>query len=195
MPEILVFHVQLEDLEPAIWRRLELRADRTFWDLHCAIQDAMPWEDLHLHEFRFPPPSTLPPIGIPDPDLPESENREVASWKVPLEVGFAGESLSCLYVYDFGDDWRHTVTLEDRRQAHPDARYPRCTGGERSCPPEDVGGPPGYFEFLAAILNPAHPEHESYRRWIGRGWDPAEFSPDQVVFKNARTRLREAGLD
>lgn len=195
MSDILVFRVQLEDLEPAIWRRLELRADGTFWDLHCAIQDAMPWEDLHLHEFRFAEPNPLNPIGIPDPDMPESERRELASWQIPLAMGFTENVTSCRYLYDFGDRWQHTVTLEARRLLEKGIRYPRCTGGERACPPEDVGGPPGYFEFLAAILNPADPEYQSYRRWIGRDWDPSEFSPDSVVFKNAQTRLREAGLD
>jgi len=58
--EILVFHVRLAEITPAIWRRLEIRAEGTFWHLHCAIQDAMPWEDRHLHEFRFP--TAAPPF-------------------------------------------------------------------------------------------------------------------------------------
>ncbi|MDX1997214.1 MAG: plasmid pRiA4b ORF-3 family protein [Thermoanaerobaculia bacterium] len=194
MSGILVFHVQLDGLLPAIWRRLEIRADRTFWDLHCAIQDAMPWEDLHLHEFRFPEPSLLPPIGIPDPDFPEDASRELASWRVPLATGFVGDARVCNYLYDFGDEWHHTVTLEARERTRPGVRYPRCTGGERACPPEDVGGPPGYFEFLTAMLNPAHPEHQSYREWVGRSWDPSAFAFEDVLFGNPKVRLRQAGL-
>lgn len=39
--------------------------------------------------------------------------------------------------------------------------YPLCTGGARAAPPDDVGGPPGYEEFLAAIKDPKHEDHES----------------------------------
>ncbi|WP_311979913.1 IS1096 element passenger TnpR family protein [Bradyrhizobium diazoefficiens] len=33
------------------------------------------------------------------------------------------------------------------------------------CPPEDVGGAPGYVEYLDAIGEPAHTEHEQMRLW------------------------------
>lgn len=44
------------------------------------------------------------------------------------------------YVYDFGDYWQHDVLLEAVLQPAPGRKYPRCIAGERSCPPEDVGG-------------------------------------------------------
>ncbi|MGD8701980.1 MAG: hypothetical protein PVG51_10035 [Desulfosarcina sp.] len=33
----------------------------------------------------------------------------------------------------------------------------------RACPPEDVGGVPGYTEFLKSIKNKRHAEHEHYQ--------------------------------
>jgi len=33
------------------------------------------------------------------------------------------------------------------------AKYPRFLGGERRCPPEDCGGPPGYFDFIENIAS------------------------------------------
>jgi hypothetical protein len=44
--------ISLEDWEPAIWRRVEVDKDLTFEELHRVIQEAMGWDDDHLHEFR-----------------------------------------------------------------------------------------------------------------------------------------------
>ena len=74
-----------------------------------------------------------------------------------------------LYVYDFGDDWRHDVIIEDVRDGAPDIDYPAFVAGERRCPPEDVGGAPGFMQFLEAALNPFHDEHEEVLTWyLGR---------------------------
>jgi hypothetical protein len=51
------------------------------------------------------------------------------------------------YMYDFGDDWKHRIIV-DIKPAEAGASYPRFLGGEHQCPPEDCGGPPGYFEFM-----------------------------------------------
>jgi len=192
MGNCYIFHVQLEDIAPAIWRRLEIRGDKTFWDLHCAIQDAMPWDDRHLHEFQFPTGDQEARIGIPDLDY---DDRDVlASWETRLAGWFLAVPGRCSYLYDFGDGWRHTITLEAIAPAEKGGRYPRCTAGERSGPPEDVGGPHGYQQFLEALADSSHPDHTMYREWIGRPWVPELFRPEQVRFSRPSARLRYAGL-
>jgi hypothetical protein len=52
----LQFKITLRHIEPRIWRRIEVPASYSFWDLHVAIQDAMGWLDYHLHVFRFDNP-------------------------------------------------------------------------------------------------------------------------------------------
>lgn len=194
MKEILAFHVRLAETTPPIWRRLEIRAEGTFWDLHCALQDAMPWEDRHLHEFRFPAGDEETRIGIPSIGDFEERAEPLASWETPLRDWFVADGSRCLYVYDFGDDWVHIVTLESRRAAEAGERYPRCTAGERRSPPEDVGGAHGYLQFLEALSDRRHSEHQSYLQWIGGAWDPEDFRPDEVVFTKPAIRLRQAGL-
>lgn len=194
MKEIFTFHIQIAEISPAIWRRLEIRAEGTFWHLHCAIQDAMPWEDRHLHEFCFPAGDEETRIGMPDCDEFEEDRGVLASWETSLKEWFVVVPAQCLYVYDFGDDWLHTVILESRRPAQSGERFPRCTGGERKCPPEDVGGPHGYSEFLEALSDRRHSEHQTYRQWIGGSWDPEDFRPEEIVFKKPGIRLRQAGL-
>ena len=192
--EILTFHIQLQEIAPPIWRRIEIRAEGTFWNLHCAIQDAMGWKDMHLHEFRFPAGDKATRIGITGFEEIEEDWDLLASWETPLNHWFVTVPAHCLYTYDFGDNWIHNVTLESRRPAEPGGRWPRCLAGERRCPPEDVGGIPGYEEFLAAITNPRHSEHESYLEWVGGPWEPEDFRPDKVVFSQPAARLRRAGL-
>jgi len=54
-------------------------------------------------------------------------------------------------------------------------RYPRCLTGRRACPPEDVGGVWGYQEFLEAINDPEHEQHEELLDWVDGEFDPEEF--------------------
>jgi len=186
MREIFVFHVRLAEVTPVIWRRLEIRAEQTFWALHCAIQDAMPWEDKHLHEFCFPSGDEETRIGLPDLD----DEKILASWDTPLHDWFTNVAARCTYLYDFGDGWAHLVTLEARSPAEPGGKYPRCTGGERSSPPEDVGGPSGYARFLEALADRRHPDHQMFEEWIGVRWDAEHFRSTEVVFSKPSTRLR-----
>ena len=78
-----------------------------------------------------------------------------------------GKRFRFLYEYDFGDDWEHEVLFEGRTAPEPGNKYPLCLDGERACPPEDVGGVWGYREFLAALADPKHQEHEEYLEWAG----------------------------
>ena len=79
------------------------------------------------------------------------------------------------YEYDFGDDWQHELEVVKIGPPEPDQWYPTCLAGERACPPEDVGGVFGYAEFLEAIADPKHEEHDSCLTWIGGEFDPEAF--------------------
>lgn len=192
MSKCFVIHVQLEDITPTIWRRFEIRENKTFWDLHCAIQDVMPWNDTHLHEFEVSSGDQKAQIGIDGDDLDDYE--ALPGWDTRLKDWFLAAPTRCIYLYDFGDSWRHTLTLEAIRPAERGGTYPRCLGGERRCPPEDVGGAHGYQEFLEALADPDHEEHQSYREWIDGSWDANAFSAEKVRFSKPLQRLRRAGL-
>jgi hypothetical protein len=61
---IYQFKITLSEIEPLIWRRIQVPAKYSFWDLHIAIQDAMGWLDYHLHAFRFRSKHKRNPIAI-----------------------------------------------------------------------------------------------------------------------------------
>lgn len=193
MRHVYGIHVQLSGLDPLVWRRLEVRTTVSFWELHCAIQDVMPWEDRHLHEFRFPAGDAGSAIGLPDPEM-FVDVEILPSWETLLEDWFPTVPSACTYIYDFGDDWIHRITIERKMPASKGTRYPRCTGGEGRCPPEDVGGIPGFLGFREAMADPRHPDHSMYRGWIGAVWKPTPFDPASVKFSSPNQRLRRSGL-
>lgn len=165
--------VTLKHFRPPIWRRIEVISDMTLKDLHHIIQDAMGWEDCHLHQF------TIMGVfyGPPEPDSfsdTENENR------VKLSKVVTKEKAKFAYEYDFGDSWEHEILVEKILPVDQEKKYPVCTGGKRACPPEDIGGVWGYAEFLEAIHDPAHPEHEDMTEWIGGDFDPEAFDMKEV---------------
>ena len=193
----LQFKVTLAGVEPPVWRRIEVPASYTFWDLHVAIQDAMGWLDYHLHMFRLRNPVTgqTDEIGIPDEDAFVGDPVCLAGWEVPVARYFDAVGTRASYEYDFGDGWFHEVELEAIGRRQSKTKYPRCLGGRRACPPEDCGGPPGYAQLLETIADPTDEEYESTMQWLGGSFDPEAFSPSQVPFWNPKRRWKIAFAD
>ena len=111
---IFQFKVELEGVKPPVWRSIQVPGDYTFWDFHVAIQDLMGWSDYHLHEFVIKNPSTnlLVKIGIPDEEVDPVDNDTLPGWEIPIAEFFSETNANAKYLYDFGDDWEHTLTLE-----------------------------------------------------------------------------------
>lgn len=192
--QILQFKVQLREIKPAIWRRIEVPAAYSFWDLHVAIQDAMGWLDYHLHVFRLRDPLTKEEtrIGIPDPDPFVGEPEVLPGWEIPVTQYLKEAHEPAEYEYDFGDGWEHDLMLEAIGARQTKTKYPRCLAGARACPPEDCGGPGGYAELLKTIARPTHPEYESKITWLGGPFDPEAFDPRRIRFDNPKRRWRVA---
>jgi hypothetical protein len=171
--DIYQLKVTLKEVEPAVWRRLEVPAEIKLSRLHVALQLAMGWQNYHLHEFRIGEAV----YGEPSPEF-DDERRVMDDRRVALSRAVASVGTPLTYLYDFGDGWTHEIVVEDVHPAVPRIRYPRITDGARACPPEDVGGPWSYTEFLEAIGDPRHEQHEEMVEWIGFAFDPAYFDVD-----------------
>lgn len=188
---IFRLRIELDGTDPMVWRRIEMPASSTFWELHVAIQDAFGWLDHHAHEFEVGPTT----LGVPDEF---SEGSIVPGWTVPLEEHL-GKVRSFAYVYDFGDDWRHTVHLEDVGERDAGV-YPRCLAGENAAPPEDCGGVHGFEELKEALGRPKSARYREMRDWLSKGhakvywpFDPLAFEPGKVVFRDPAERLAQPG--
>lgn len=190
------FKITLENIEPLIWRKIQVSDLYSFWDLHVAIQDAMGWWDYHLHHFITQNPQTGKKeyIGIPEyiyGDEAYDEEETLPGWDLKIRDYFNMENRFMEYEYDFGDSWEHVVEFEDAVTKDEKARYPRCIGGERKCPPEDVGGTDGFQRYLRAMSNPTDEEHEEYLEWRGP-FDPQGFNYKNVSFDNPKQRWKKA---
>jgi hypothetical protein len=167
--------VTLVGSKPPIWRRLLVPGDVTLGELHSILQVAMGWWDSHLHQFIVG--DTF--YGVPDADdFGYDDTRD--EQEVTLQEIVPGEGFRFRYEYDFGDGWLHNLLVEKILEPDPDAFYPHCAKGRRACPPEDVGGIPGYEGFLEAIHDPKHPEHDDYLDWVGGEFDPEAFDCEEV---------------
>jgi Plasmid pRiA4b ORF-3-like protein len=163
---------------PPVWRRVLVRADVTLRSLHGVIQQAMGWDDDHMHVFS----TAGREYGSPNPEL-----GHVSDNKVRLSQVLTGPGDQLRYTYDFGDDWEHDILLEETRTAVPGEAYPSCVTGQGACPPEDCGGAWGYAGLKEVLADPSHGEHQDLLDWLGldhgADFDPREFSPAEV---NAR---------
>jgi Plasmid pRiA4b ORF-3-like protein len=166
--------VTMLDADPAIWRRIEIPADFTLKNLHDIIQAAMGWYDYHLHHFEIG--GSL--YGEPAPDDYDREILNERKIKLGMLGGDGERAFD--YVYDYGDNWRCTIVLEALLPSAPGATYPRLIDGARRGPPEDVGGPWGYAEFLDAIADPEHERHAELTEWSGGNFNPDHFDPDEI---------------
>jgi len=169
--------VTLRDIEPPIWRRIQVPGEVTLEELHDVLQTVMSWWDYHLHQFIIE--ETY--YGVPHPEYGvEMVDESQVQLKEVVEEGS-----TVLYEYDFGDSWFHLLEVEKVMGPEPGQRYPVCVGGERATPPEDVGGIYGYQLYLEAMEDPEHAEHEMYLQWRG------EFDPEEFDLKAVNEALRE----
>jgi len=169
--------ITLDDVKPEVLRRIEVPFNIRLDRLHLAVQAAMGWTNTHLYEIRAGDVGW----GVPDPDWGDGplDARKAHLNKVLEDVG----TKTVKYIYDFGDGWDHTITIERLTDPVQGLTYPFLIEAKGRCPPEDVGGPPGYAEFLEAIRDPEHERHDECKTWIGEVFDPS-VSPQQ----NARGR-------
>jgi len=182
--------IELLEIEPPIWRRFMVPGSITLDRLHDVIQIVMGWQDSHLHEFA---------IGKKRYTEYSDDGLPCARYRFVDLIKQKGRTFS--YLYDFGDFWQHELTIEDSRYFNPDLPGPVfCLEGERGCPPEDVGGVTGYFDFCQAMKDPAHEEHESFMEWCGGSFDSEQFEADYVnwelckYLRWSRDRLMSWGL-
>ena len=181
--------VALDDIEPPVWRRLVVPLGTTLAELHYIIQAAMGWTDSHMHEFEIGGLS-YGDIEVLSAERTDDDARVYDANEVRLRDFSRQPGTLFKYVYDYGDNWRHTVTVETVLAVKPAPKTAGCIEGARSCPPEDVGGTSGYFEFLRVLLAPDPDEIEEQRHL--KGWSGGKFDAERFDLAKTDKAVRGA---
>ena len=166
---VLQLRVSIKGINPPIWRKLLVTSDTTLHDLHLMIQAAFGWYNYHLYEYSDGNEN----YSRPD-DLDEFDSKDIDSTKVTLGDLNLSVGGKLTYLYDFGDYWEHTVSVQKILSLDTSISFPACIGGKRNCPPEDCGGIYGYYDVLKKATDPQDPEHNEMVEWLGE-YDPEEF--------------------
>lgn len=181
------FKIQIKNIiKPPVWRRLLVPASFSFERFHEVIQAAFGWENYHLYQFSRSGYGSAELIGIvdeeDDDDNPWRPYTKRDSSRVLLSEVFGSVGEKFVYIYDFGDDWTHQITLEDIREER--MINAQLLAAKGACPPEDCGGVWGYENLKEVLGDKKHPEHKDMKEWLGmkprQNWD-ADFVDMEIL--------------
>ncbi len=169
--KLFCLRIELQGVTPLIWRRVWVEGPMTLIKLHHIIQAAMGWTDAHLHEFHI----DRAVYATPDPDEPDQ--RDVVDERRVFLQELLQQGKQFEYVYDYGDDWHHLITVERSKPLPENAGgYGYVEAGERACPPEDSGGCDGYQDSIDQLeRDPGSDESRAFLTWAGEDFDPGRF--------------------
>jgi len=177
--KVLQLKLTLREAKPPIWRRVLVPADLNLADLHDIIQISFDWSDSHLHQFYGK--NYKVSYGPQNPHM----KSDIDESTVKLSKLFKQPKDRLAYAYDFGDDWRIGIEVEDVLKSD-DGQLPRCIGGRRMGPLEDSGGALNWNEMVEELKNEQpltmmqDVVPEDYALEPGEDFDPAVFSIEEI---------------
>ena len=130
----------------------------------------MGWTDAHAHEFQ------IKDVQLGNPEDWEEEPKDFVDSRNMVLEDLIKEGSKFSYNYDLKDGWKHKIIVEEAINREPKGIYPKCTHGERACPPDDCGGVPGYYYLLEVLKDEYHPDYSEMMEWLNEDFDPEEFN-------------------
>lgn len=174
--------ISLDSVRPTVWRRVVV-PEMSLGELHRVVQIVMGWDDCHLHGFE------VRRIAVPTPE----DRSEIDENSITLGQLEAVKVKTFRYTYDFGDDWRHTIQIENRLSASDDNPPPHCVAGRGESPIEDLGGVAAWQKLIDAIQDPDQEPDAMTLDLLRRLGDEFELPKFDLAETNARLRKRFSG--
>lgn len=186
-PATYTVHIELNHSSPPIWRRLALRSDLTLDAVHQVIQAAFGWQDYHLYRFAIggdPFDRRAESFACAEDLSYEDEDEATPVSEVHLDEVLADPGDLVSYVYDFGDNWDVTISLESVAPVTDDDPA-RCLAGERAAPPEDCGGIRDADQLADVVADPSAFDIDEVNQTLHSpfaGFVDAGIRPEVVAF-------------
>jgi hypothetical protein len=133
MPNIARLRIEIDEVTPAVIRRVEVPVTIRLDDLHFVLQIAIGWQNCHPFEFRAGNDSSAKIWGLLDRDNPNrrpcrrKRRRSPTCWRRRLSP----TTTSSGTIGGTQSPWR-------RSSVTPDGIYPRLISAEGRCPPADI---------------------------------------------------------
>ena len=185
MDGIIQLKITIENSKPAIWRRVRVEKQTTFFELHHIIQITFGWQNYHVYEFFIDNHK----LGAPDDylkNVPSTDEGVIDARDIALDSLIVQPRETFKYEYDFGDSWMHRIVVERFLPKEEFIEYPYCMSGKYSSPPEDCGGISGYYDMLKILKDKKHPDYKETLKWVGKKFDPLYFDKEGVNKKLLR---------
>ena len=195
MPNAYQLRIELRDSKPAIHREVLVDPATPLPKLHKLIQAVMGWHDAHMHGFAKPLKTEVY-YRVPANRRYETSSAEGWGERANNEALFKLQDVMAepkdklLYLYDFGDDWEHVITL--KAVVDTDTPLPCLLEAQQGCPPEDCGGPPGAQYWASVWHDINHDEHDVAVEMFGNkepGW--LDFEALQKAVKKLQPKTRK----
>jgi len=168
--QIVHLGIKLDHVVPEVSRIVAVPLGIHLDMLHLVLQAAMGWSNTHLWLIEAGG-STW---GVPDPDFGDDTLSANRTTLIDMVADTGVRRFD--YLYDFGDQWQHTIKIVKPMPAVPGVAYPLLIDAAGRCPLEDSGGPTGYADMLEALHDPAHPRRAEVAEWPGHEFDPTEVN-------------------
>ena len=131
----------------SIWRRIAVRGEQTLEDLHEAIYDAFDRYDEHLYSFYLAPPGTTgearwrTAVEFACDQMFEHGDRfdgkpEYNAAETTIQSMGLKRQRVFRYVFDYGDEWRHDIAVEQLDGEPEKGKYPKILEKHGKSPPQ-----------------------------------------------------------
>ena len=182
--------IELQELEPKIWRRIDMPLSMTLEALHDAIQMTMGWTFSHLWEFD------IDGRCYGDPSFREFDDEPAIYKAKGLRLGvlIARGVERFVYTYDYGDNWRHDVIVEEVRRRRPGHGVSSLRGrGPGAVRRRTSAVRTGSWTFWRRSSIPAHEQHRDMVHWYGGPFDPIGLDEERARFGMENMARRRRG--
>ena len=180
--------IQIQDSHPPIWRRVIVPSGLTFSQLSILFNETMGWCGNHLTSFEFFHQKIRIEEDTEEYDMYGWDEYEVLESRETLIDEFLDAEDWFTYIYDFGDYWKHRVTIEKVLTDY-DKNYAQILKYKGETPYEDCGGISGYYELLKILENPTHPEYEQMKEWT------EQHFAEKFDLEDVNERLKELSIE